>query len=296
MRNLFILFLITGLYSCSSAKKASEEHAEELDRQVAPPSEVVYDKNTDYVEVKKSDDILSGESLAKFEDPKIDVVIETTDPLAQAAGYCYRKNIESGLAVLKKVHSQYKKHPGYFNALGTCYYLKNDMIKASLFYNKAIDLDKDYAPAWNNLGVLFLKDKEDQKARDNFKKASDMSPFSATPRFNLAQIYLQYGFVEQAKDMFEGLYNANPSDSDVTIGLANAHLFLGEVEKSIDLFRGLSNKHLVRPEVALNYAVALKMNDQVNASFEIYRGLDTTKLGVWSNYYKRVGKYLGGEK
>lgn len=299
---LFIFILLTvTLYGCSSnSKKSPEEQLEEIDETPEKKvTEVKYDSRTDYFKESKSDekkDVLAVESLARFDNSRLDVTIDSEDPLSQGIGYCYKKDFDRGLAIFKKVYSEYKKHPSYFNQLGTCFYLKGDHIKASLYYNKALDLDKNYAPAFNNLGVLHLKDKDDLRARDSFQKAVALSPFAKTPRFNLAQIYLQYGYVDQAITFFTGLNDQPTSDIDVAIGLANAYLIKGELQKALTSFQTLDNRYWQRPDVGLNYAVALKLSGDNKNSVKVFRTVDQGRLQSWTSYYKRVAQFLGGER
>lgn len=304
--NLLLCLCLIVLSACSSSsKKESNDDIElpdDLSEAVstidskAPKKEVVYDRNNDYfADVKNSSDILTSESLARFDGGRLDVAIDSKDPLSQAIGYCYKKDFDRGLGILKKVYSEFSKNAGYFNMLGTCYYLKIDYIKASTYYNKAIDLDKNYAPAWNNLGVIFLKEKEDHKAKENFVKAMTLAPFSKTPRFNLAQVHLQYGYVEDAFDIFNGLYSSNSNDPDIIIGLANTHLFKGEVGKAVNLFKTLDSTYLKRPDAGLNYAVALRLSGDNNGAKLVYRRVDAGQLSSWTVYYRRVGQFIGGE-
>ena len=304
--NILLCLALIIISACSSGTKREgseeielpddmSEAASNIDNKISK-KEVPYDRNNDYFsEVKNSSDILTSESLARFEGGKLDVAIDSKDPLSQAIGYCYKRDFDRGLGILKKVYPEFTKNAGYFNMLGTCYFLKVDYIKASLYYNKAIDLDKNYAPAWNNLAVIFLKEKEDHKAKENFTKAMTLAPFSKTPRFNLAQIHLQYGYVEDAYDIFNGLYSSNSNDPDIIIGLANTYLFKGEVGKAINLFKTLDSSYLKRPDAGLNYAVALRISGDNNGAKLVYRRVDAGQLSSWTVYYRRVGQFIGGE-
>lgn len=302
MKN-FLLVLLVIWYGCSSSsKKAPEEQLDDIDEvQEKRVVEVKYDSRSDYFKEKDEEkkDVLAVESLARFDNSRLDVTVDSQDPLSQGIGYCYKKDFDRGMGIFKKVFNEYKKHPSYYNQLGTCYYLKGDLIKASLFYNKALDIDKNYAPAYNNLGVLHLKDKDDLRARDAFQKATTISPFAKTPRFNLAQIYLQYGYADQAISIFNGLSGSGDEatkDIDVTIGLANAYLIKGELQKSLTTFQTIENRYWQRPDVGLNFSVALKLNGDSKNAVKVFRSVDPGRLQSWTNYYKRVSQFLGGER
>lgn len=304
MRNLFLIFLLVLIGCSSNSKKAPEDQLDDIDAvSEKKVVEVKYDSRTDYFKGKNEEpqkDVLAVESLARFNNDRLDVTIDSQDPLSQGIGYCYKKDFDRGLAIFKKVYDEYKKHPSFFNQLGTCYYLKGDLIKASLFYNKALDIDKNYAPAYNNLGVLHLKDKDDLRARDAFQKAVSISPFAKTPRFNLAQIYLQYGYADQAITLFSGLSSGttdgNTGDIDVLIGLANAYLIKGELQKALSSFQTIESRYWQRPDVGLNFSVALKLNGDGKNAVKVFRSVDQGRLQSWTSYYKRVGQFLGGER
>lgn len=304
MKNI-LLILSLVIYGCSSSsKKTPEEQIESLDEsQPKKVVEVKYDSRSDYFKQNDSDtkgDVLATESLARFNNNDLDVAVDSTDPLSQGIGFCYKRDFERGMAIFKKVYAEYKKHPSYYNQLGTCYFLKGDNIKASLYYNKALDLDKNYAPAYNNLGVQHLKEKDDLRARDAFQKATNLSPFAKTPRFNLAQVYLQYGYTDEALAIFSGLLNTTSeekmNDVDVLIGLANGFLIKGELQKSLTNFQSIDTKYWQRPDVGLNFSVALKLSGDNKNAVKVFRAVDQNRLSSWGNYYKKVAQFLGGER
>jgi len=53
------------------------------------------------------------------------------------------------------IHSD--SSPEYWKEMGNDFFQKGDYIKSIEYYSKAIELNPEYAPAWNNLGLALLK-------------------------------------------------------------------------------------------------------------------------------------------
>lgn len=313
MKTLFISLTLLILVSCSSdpakddkrtfaaanTAKAEVETFPELeyitDEDFTPPKMVVYKSHQDrYSEAKKNpEDSLAPETLDKNDSDSVPTFAEGEDPIATISSLCYKKDFDGAFALSDKIYPKYKKHPSYWTQLGTCYYFKKEKRKALLFYNKAIEINPDYAPPVNNLAVLFLEQGQDQKALIALKKAAGLNTFSLTPKFNLAHLYLEYGLVDDSLKLFESLYNLNQQDPDVLLGLGNAYLLQGDVENSLKYFRLVPSNYLSRPDVALNFSVALRLTGQSGDASSIFKRINADQLGPYKSYYTRVGQFLG---
>ena len=277
--SLLILFLFTSCATDPAENNASkdgnkntqtkeQEVFPELeyvtDQDFAPPKMVVYKSYQDRYQENPEmiSDSLAPETLDKSEVGGVPNYAENDDPISTISSLCYKKDFNQAFALSDKIYAKYKKHPSYWTQLGTCYYLFNEKRKALLYYNKAIEINPNYAPPVNNLGVLFLEQGHDQKALVAFKKAVTLNRFSLTPKFNLAHLYLEYGLVDDSLKIFESLYNLNSQDGDILSGLGNAHLFKGDVEISLKYFKSIPEQYLSRADVSLNYSVAMRLVGQ----------------------------------
>lgn len=309
MKNhLALLFIITTFYSCSSAikqlsgKSSTEPTEEELasieNSDFLQGKRVRFKKEFDNFEAINRDsdtDSLMYESIARIPEYDLKSISETQDPISKIISLCYRREYEDAEKVLDDVYKQYKNHPSYWNQVGTCYYLRGDLRKALLYYNKSRSLSKKYAPPINNLGVIYQRRGFDQKALLAFKKASDLSSFSLTPVFNLAHLYLKYGFSKRARTIFESLRKKGSKDVDVIAGLATTYLMENNIQKSVELFSQIPDSQRKRPNVGVNFAIALKKIGRPKDAERVIENVDKRQLGKYEDYFKSAENYVRGK-
>lgn len=302
MRILLLLPLLV-IVGCSTGSK-----------QVAGPSsgsieEFSWIENTDFNEVpevafnSRKDsfqgdvaeiDSLSTESLARIPEPKLDKVDQSADILVQGITHCYRRNFEQGKKIFQDNLRKYKSHPGYWNMLGTCYYLEGKIRSALLYYNKSRGLKKDYAPPVNNLGVIYQYNGLEQKALSAYKRASEVGSFSMTPMFNMGQLYLKYHLTQDAKIIFSKLVKRNATDVDALNGLATSYLMEGNSKAAVSLYSRLTSVHYEKPQIGINFSLALADVGRTKDAQTILSSINTANLGAYAPYYSKVLTKLSG--
>ena len=127
------------------------------------------------------------------------VWINQKEELSQLAKLCYRRNFEEAFIFIDDIYLRYREHPSYWNLVGNCYFLQNDLRKSNLFYKQALKYDKSYVPAYNNIGNIHMRRNEHEKALAAFKKAHETNKNSLTPAYNLVQVYMGFGIIDQAQ-------------------------------------------------------------------------------------------------
>jgi len=80
-----------------------------------------------------------------------------------------------------------------------CADLLKDEQRALSHWEKAVELDPDYADAYNNIGTYWLHFGEAGKAMDRFRKAVKLDPTGPDYHFNLGQAYYLFRDVAQEK-------------------------------------------------------------------------------------------------
>ena len=252
MKNLFsfsFLFypnLLIFLVSCASIPNSQEKSINNLTNQdFIPPKPKIFSKSRDFLDEEFIDSgALRGESMHKAASRGLSYFDNTDNPLDKALSLCYRKKFSKADRFFKNLYRSYKKHPTYWNQVGTCELVKGNLRKALLFYNKSKDLAPKYAPPLNNLGVLYQREGKDQKALAAYERASNMSSFSLTPLFNLGQLYTKYGFIEKAKRIFYSLYKRDENDIDVLSALAYLYLIDGNYKTAVNIYSKMDKEKL----------------------------------------------------
>ena len=237
-------------------------------------------------------DALARESIARLPEGKLYDLKDSEDLINQILSACYRRDFSRAQRMMDEVYQSYRKHPTYYNAVGTCWYLQGKPKKAMLFYNKAREIDPKFAPAYNNMGVIHQREGKDQSAILAYEEAAKYSSFSRTPNFNLAQIYLHYGMAGKALRLAQGIYADNAQDPDVLGLIANSYFLQGKIDQALAYFARIDRRALRSAHLGLNYAVALKIKGQIREAEDVFSDIDQKTI-VSPRYYRRASKYLG---
>jgi Flp pilus assembly protein TadD len=106
----------------------------------------------------------------------------------------------------------------YFAASAT--FLKGNVDDALPFVQRAIELDPNYADAYNLLGAIRGTAGDIGAARDAFRVSLRLDPRDAVTYVNLAQVELAAGQRDIAADLFAEALSLDPSSRAARDGLA----------------------------------------------------------------------------
>jgi tetratricopeptide (TPR) repeat protein len=257
MKNFIAIVSCLFLFSCASNKK-KEVPLEDQDiswvenADFNPVEEISYVPVDDYYEGLEDvkDNPIADEGLQTVEKFEHQKVTKRTGPIGGLIS-CYQGEVDQGIKQITDVYRSYKKNPLYFNSLGTCFLKKNQFRKAIVFYNLALKLKKNYAPAINNLGVAYYNQKNYPKAYAAFKEASSLAKISKTPFYNLGVMFIQNSLfnefeIDRAEfvndDLFKfgkGLYLLNKKEYSLAVksfgAIKNPAQFQGAVQLNLAL-------------------------------------------------------------
>ncbi len=94
-------------------------------------------------------------------------------------------------------------------------------------YERALELDPEFAAAWTNLGGLVARVGDINAARDHFDEALRCDPEQPEAQANLAELALRSGDFEVAIAGYRQLLRSSPDYLDGDYGLARALLAVG---------------------------------------------------------------------
>lgn len=296
MKNIFFMLIILGLVGCATNK--NKKNQDELsgitnDSFKLPPAKL-YQIVDDFIgeEISEEPNVLKQESLAKVPQDEVESPEDVKGDINKILVACYHKKFKQGFAMIDTLYKEYRKNPIYWTQVGSCYLLQGSKRKALLYYNKAREVKKNYAPPINNIGVIFQKYDLDQKALKAYEEAKRLSSFSLTPLFNLAQIYIDYGFIEEGKVLFESMYRVNSKDQDVLYGLGFIYFVEGNYGKAVSFYNNLNEKYYKTAGIGANVAYAFALNGNKSDASAVLKSLDMPRSSQEAKYVQNIKSYV----
>jgi len=101
-------------------------------------------------------------------------------------------------------------------------FLRGDVASALPLVRRAIELDENYADAYNLLGAILSTAGDISAGRDAFRTSLRLDPRDAVTYVNLAQLELAAGRRDDAADLFSEALSLDPNSSSARDGLAQA--------------------------------------------------------------------------
>jgi tetratricopeptide (TPR) repeat protein len=295
---IIISIILLSLVSCATQPvKTTYKDVEDIKKEdFKTVKQIRYKKSDDYFTKVKSDfsNALNDESLERVY--RYDGDVEISGPMSQITEHCHKKEFVKAKELFKKHNQSHLKNPIYWNQVGTCFLLEGNRRKALLFYNKALSIKSNYAPALNNLGVMYIKEKDYSRALVAFRRARKSSDFNKTPRFNLANLYLHFGLYDRAISHGDVLFKQSRSDVDVLNMLGTAHLMKANPKNAETFFSQIDEDFLEKARFGINYSLALFLSGKKEKSLSVYDDIDLKMSTQWKNYYSEIGKYIGARK
>lgn len=216
------------------------------------------------------------------------------DLISKSLVLCREKDISEGKSRLEKVMTNEKANPLYWNALGICYSLENQPLKANFYYELGLEAsalyksaDRKFAEAAliNNVGLIHLLHKRFNDAYVAFKKAEVLAPENFSIQLNQSQLFLEFKYDEKALNVLKKLESSRPGDMEVLYSLALVYSRKNEYEKALLSLAKINNELTVRPDISGILAYNLLQTNQLPEAMAV---IDKRKnLDKYEEYNKR---------
>lgn len=152
------------------------------------------------------------------------------------------------------------KEAEMFHKQAMAFLSQNETKKALEFFDKTIEHDDKYFPAWNNKGVLHLELKDYPKAAECFEMVTKLNPADKLALYNRSYALIMMGEYQQAVELLDFfLGNISRKNDFFKYGLylqAKGFYELKEYDKA----RSLLNDSLKKDK---NFKDAQELLDQV---------------------------------
>lgn len=208
--------------------------------------------------IESSSNAVGNESLARSSGDWLKRLSIEGTVVTKSLVKCYQnEDIEQTLQILKKSLEQEKNNPLYWNTIGSCYFLSNDYPTANFYYLLSLSNCKNStqkAMVHNNIGMIHLRNESFQNALLYFQKAIELDRNLKTPYFNLGQVFLKYGVLEKAQENFTFLYKTGQHDMDILFSLGMINLLKNNLNQAISFFSKIDPVYLKREDISTFYA------------------------------------------
>jgi len=116
-----------------------------------------------------------------------------------------------------------KPYTIYF-ALGKFYFKIGNTDNSIGMFEKAIQLNPTFAPAYHNLGVAYYKKQDYGNALSEFKKAIELDNAYAKAYYSLAVLYFELQDFDNAIHTFLRLVELQPNNANISFDLAQSYV------------------------------------------------------------------------
>jgi tetratricopeptide (TPR) repeat protein len=140
-------------------------------------------------------------------------------------------------------------------------YLQNakDNVKeldlAEVVCSQSQKIDANFAPIYNTWGLIDLRRKEIINASAKFQKAFELDPKMFEAYMNFAQITIGFRGYEDARNAFTKALELQPKSFDATVGLGVAYRGLEQKDKAEEFYNKARDLNANRPEPYYNLGV-----------------------------------------
>jgi tetratricopeptide (TPR) repeat protein len=123
------------------------------------------------------------------------------------------------------------------NNLGSDLLQKARVDEAMTHFQKALEIQPDYAEAHMNLGLAFFQLGRREEAIAQLQKAVDLQPDDAQARYNLGLAFSQLGRMDEAISRFEKALAIQPDYAEAQMNLGNCYFHLGRMDEAISQYQ-----------------------------------------------------------
>ncbi|MCU7497977.1 MAG: tetratricopeptide repeat protein [Ignavibacteria bacterium] len=124
-------------------------------------------------------------------------------------------------------------------------FVKQDYDAAISHYQKAIAIDKNFAPAYNIMGYAYSSKNDFKKAEAAFKKYISLIPDNPNPYDSYGELLLKYGKYDESIKQYQKALKIDPNFWSSYEGLGNNYVFKDNFSKARETYQQLFDKATV---------------------------------------------------
>lgn len=181
-------------------------------------------------------------------------------------------DVVKGIKLREQVVEMYPHDKRLLLFLSLSYFGQDEDDKAIDQLEKAIEIDGDYAPAYNTLGYTYIQKREYQNAEKAFKNYVRLQPDEANSYDSLADLYTRMGRYEEAIENYRKAVALNPTFGFSQLKIGVSLVFMGkfeegrkEIHKAIDMESSPGAKVDDMNQIARSYVYEGKPEEAIAA-------------------------------
>jgi eukaryotic-like serine/threonine-protein kinase len=155
--------------------------------------------------LKSQQSILKAKTLSSKAPEKERLVIESR------YASVIEKNSSKSLAILKEMVERYPMEKRFHDELGITLQSKGMLNSARKEFEKAIQLDPNFASPTNGLAYIYAEEEKYDKAIKTLQRYSTLSPGDANPFDSMGEIYLKMGKLDESIAKYREAIRLQPS-------------------------------------------------------------------------------------
>ena len=163
-------------------------------------------------------------------------------------------------------------HTGAYNNLGMISFGLGDYQKATIYFEKSIEINPNSAHVHNSLGVLSIEEGKIQKAKNCHERAIELEPNYADAHCNLGLVFKELGDSQKAKSCYEKTIEINPNHLNANGNLGNLLYETGEPQKAIIYYEKAIQ---IKPGISNLLDGLLKSLYKINNQSLLFKKLDS---------------------
>lgn len=113
-------------------------------------------------------------------------------------------------------------------------------VEAERIWNRVLEVDPNYAEAYNHLGYLYLEQGRYEQAEEAMRKYAFVAPELANPHDSLGEVLMTQGRYEEAEEEFARAITMQPDDFPWSqANIAKIYLQRGQVAKALKILNDM---------------------------------------------------------
>jgi type IV pilus biogenesis/stability protein PilW len=188
------------------------------------------------------------------------------------------------------------------NNLGVSLFKKGKIVEAITEYQKAVQMNPNYAQAQLNLGNGYYQLNQLQLAIAPLESAIRLMPKNPDPYASLGKVYQKLGLNDKALPLYQRALELKPTHYEALNNLGVLYMQMGVYNEAIKRFNLMINLYPDQRATYLNLALCYENKGDIsNAETTLQKALqkypnDTNILGRLTLLYNQSGQYQKAEK